>query len=100
MEELEEDTIYFAVKSNLTHRIEIDLKKNSMRNDDRWHIIHSNLVLTLIHGRHVAQFWQQVSPGITLELAEDWAYGVDMDVFGYNIDKYFEEIGMPGYLDN
>ena len=50
--------------------------------------------------RHVAQFWQQVSPGITLELAEDWAYGVDMDVFGYNIDKYFEQIGMPGYLDN
>ena len=56
--------------------------------------------MTLIHGRHVAQFWQQVSPGITLQLAEDWAYGVDMDVFGYNIDKYFEEIGMPGYLDN
>ena len=35
MEELEDDTIYFAVKSNLTHRLEIDLKKNSMRNDDR-----------------------------------------------------------------
>ena len=35
MEELEEDTIYFAVKSNLTHRLEIDLKKNSMRNDER-----------------------------------------------------------------
>ena len=35
MEELEEDTIYFAVKSNLTNRLEIDLKKNSMRNDDR-----------------------------------------------------------------
>ena len=35
MEELEEDTIYFALKSNLTHRMEIDLKKNSMRNDDR-----------------------------------------------------------------
>ena len=35
MEELEEDTIYFAVKSNLTRRLEIDLKKNSMRNDDR-----------------------------------------------------------------
>ena len=49
--------------------------------------------------RHLAQFWQQVSPGITLELAEDWAYGVDMEVFGYNIDKYFEEIGLPGYLD-
>ena len=49
--------------------------------------------------RHLAQFWQQVSPGITLELAEAWAYGVDMEVFGYNIDKYFEEIGLPGYLD-
>ena len=35
MEELDDDTIYFAVKSNLTHRLEIDLKKNSMRNDDR-----------------------------------------------------------------
>ena len=39
MEELEEDTVYFAVKSNLTQRLEIDLKKNSMRNDYRWYEI-------------------------------------------------------------
>ena len=35
MEEMQEDTLYFVLKSNLQHRIDSDLKKNSMRNDDR-----------------------------------------------------------------
>ena len=35
MEEMQEDTLYFVLKSNLQHRIDADLKKNSMRNDDR-----------------------------------------------------------------
>ena len=34
MEEMQENTIYFALKSNLRHRMDIDLKRNSMRNDD------------------------------------------------------------------
>lgn len=36
MEEMQENTIYFALKSNLRHRMDIDLKRNSMRNDDRF----------------------------------------------------------------
>ena len=31
MEEMQEDTLYFVLKSNLQHRIDTDLKKNSMR---------------------------------------------------------------------
>ena len=34
MEELEADTLYFTAKANLTEKIEIDLKRNSMRNND------------------------------------------------------------------
>jgi len=83
MEELEEDTIYFTAKSNLTDRLEIDLKRNSMRNNDR----------------HVSQFWRQVSPRYTWQLGEDWAYGVDLEVFDYSLEKYFDDIGMSEYLD-
>ena len=36
MEEMQENTIYFALKSKLRHRMDIDLKRNSMRNDDRF----------------------------------------------------------------
>ena len=44
MEELYEDTIYFTLKSNLTEKLEIDLKKNSMRNDNRFqsHVVFKN----------------------------------------------------------
>ena len=35
MEELEADTVYFTAKANLTEKIEIDLKRNSMRNNDK-----------------------------------------------------------------
>ena len=35
MEELQENTVYFVLKSNLQKKMDIDLKKNSMRNDDR-----------------------------------------------------------------
>ena len=35
MEELQENTIYFILKSKLKKKLELDLKKNSMRNDDR-----------------------------------------------------------------
>ena len=33
---MQENTIYFALKSKLRHRMNIDLKRNSMRNDDRF----------------------------------------------------------------
>ena len=42
MEEMQEDAIYFVLKSNLKHRLDIDLKKNSMRNDDR-SVLYSNI---------------------------------------------------------
>ena len=35
MEELQENTVYFSLRSNLKHKLDLDLKKNSMRNDDR-----------------------------------------------------------------
>ena len=50
--------------------------------------------------RHVSQFWRQVSAGFTLQLGEDWAYGIDLDIFGYSLEKYFEDVGMPDYLDS
>ena len=47
----------------------------------------------------MSQFWRQVSPRYTWQLGEDWAYGVDLEVFDYSLEKYFDDIGMSEYLD-
>ena len=50
---LQENTVYFILKSKLKKKLELDLKKNSMRNDDRLGHYHSrredilNIVLYL-----------------------------------------------------
>ena len=36
VEELEEDTAYFSLKSNLTQKFNVKLKKNSNKNSDRY----------------------------------------------------------------
>lgn len=50
--------------------------------------------------RHVSGFWRQVEPQWTEQLAEEWAYGIDLEVFDYSLQSYFEGIGMADYLDS
>ena len=44
-------------------------------------------------------FWRQVSPKFILQLGEDWAYGLDLKVFDYSLEKYFQDIGLTDHLD-
>ena len=97
---MQENTIYFALKSNLRHRMDIDLKRNSMRNDDRF--VFNLIIIMKKKGdnfRHLSQFWRQVSPKYILQLGEDWAYGMDLKVFDYSLERYFQDIGMSDHLD-
>ena len=40
-----------------------------------------------------------MSPAYIEQLGEDWAYGLDMRLFGYSVQEYMEEIGLGTYMD-
>ena len=65
------------------------------RNHKSWCWINTAAML-----RHVSGFWRQVDPQWTEQLAEEWAYGIDLEVFDYSLQSYFEGIGMADYLDS
>ena len=44
VEDLQEDAAYFALKSNLSTRLNLNTKKNMVRNDPRW-AVSSHLLL-------------------------------------------------------
>ena len=44
------------------------------------------------------KFWSQVSHHLIKQLDEDWAYGIDMQLFGYSVNDFFKSIDID-YLN-
>ena len=40
-----------------------------------------------------------MSPAYIEQLGEDWAYGLDMKIFGYSVEEYMEGIGLGNYME-
>ena len=40
------------------------------------------------------KFWSQVSQHLIQQLEKDWAYGIDMQLFGYTVNDFFKNIGI------
>ena len=40
-----------------------------------------------------------MSPTYIEQLGEDWAYGLDMKIFGYSVEEYMGEIGLGSYME-
>lgn len=80
MEELNEDSLYFFIKSGLIsrHNVNPDKKMNSA------HAEHST----------ETRFWEQVEPSVVELLQSQWAYKDDMEMFGYNVTTYLSDIGV------
>ena len=78
MEELDQDSIYFFSKSNLTSRINYKQKLNSA------HATSST----------EKQFWSEVDVGLVLQLEEPLAYRTDFTMFEYSVDSYMTKLGL------
>lgn len=92
MEELEEDSVYFILKSGLSSRMSIDRAQNVHHgedNDKRSEAFNKKLFITSLYS-----FWSQVAPDVRSELLQSWAYGHDFHLFGYSSQEYFASIGV------
>ena len=81
MEELDQDSIYFFSKSNLTNKVEYKQKLNSA------HAASST----------EKKFWSEVDKELILQLEEPWAYLNDFQMFDYSILEYMQNIGLESW---
>ena len=81
MEELDQDSIYFFSKSNLTKKVKYKQKLNSA------HAASST----------EKKFWSEVDKELILKLEEPWAYLNDFQMFDYSILEYMQNIGLESW---
>ena len=100
MEDLNEDSLYFFLKSGLLSRVNFTQKLNSAHAaesteerqvcKDRTEYIFKicSTVLKLL-----PRFWSQVSPGLIAQVTQPWAYQADFEMFNYSVAHYLHTIG-------
>ena len=76
MEELDQDSLYFFSKANLTTRVNYKQKLNSA------HAATST----------EQKFWREVEKDLILLLEEPWAYGNDFQMFEYSVRDYMKTL--------
>lgn len=76
MEELNEDSLYFFLKSGLLENVDFKQKLNSA------------------HAKTDTEekFWSEVDPEIIELIDQPWSYKSDLDMFGYTIKEYLDNI--------
>ena len=76
MEELDQDSLYFFSKSNLTSRVNYKQKLNSA------HAASST----------EKKFWSQVDKTLIPKIEEPWAYLTDLQMFQYSVKDYMNHL--------
>ena len=82
MEELDQDSLFFFHKSNLTERINYSKKMNSA------HAVSST----------EKKFWSLVDKEMIWMLEEPWAYLTDLQMFDYTVKDYLDSLGLENIL--
>ena len=97
MEDLDEDSMYFLLKSGLLSRLNFKHKLNSAHTEEntekRQLIFHTKNVFN----SRLLRFWSAIEPAIIGELSQPWSYEPDFLMFDYNIEKYLDNMGLSNH---
>ena len=83
IEDGSEDTIYFAKKTGLESKMNLDRHVNTMKNES---------IPSLLKWQDPSRFWSDVGASMIRELQKTFAYGHDFKLFGYTPEQYFQQI--------
>ena len=92
LEENIEDSVYFFKKSGNLDKVQIGVETNvvSRQNDNNSKRFHQ--LSSMRFNVRYFRFWDSVSREVIVSLTEDWAYGHDFKLFGFNLKDYFESL--------
>ena len=83
MEDLDQDSLYFFTKANLTSLIDVNRQLNRASSK----------------GHREAEFWSGVDGKLVEQLAGPEAYQTDLAMFGYSTEEYFAGLGITLAVD-
>ena len=95
MEDLNEDSLYFFLKSGLISRVKFNQKLNSAHSARNTEQRYNAALLTKLQPwpqlTFFTRFWSQVNSDLISKLSESWAYKADFEMFDYSVKQYLEE---------
>ena len=97
MEDLNEDSLYFLLKSGLLSRLNFKQKLNSAQAEEntekRQLIFHTINILN----SNFLKFWIAIEPDLIGELSQPWSYEPDFVMFDYNSEQYLDNLGLSNH---
>ena len=97
MEDLNEDSLYFLLKSGLLSRLNFKQKLNSAQAEEntekRQLIFHT---INILNSR-LLRFWSAIEPDLIGELSQPWSYEPDFVMFDYNSEQYLDNLGLSNH---
>ena len=102
MEDLNEDSLYFFLKSGLLSRLNFKQKLNSAhaaestekRQKIAIYLSSSNDNFILL------RFWSAINPELIGELFQPWSYESDFVMFDYSIEQYLDDMGLSDHFQD
>ena len=98
MEDLDEDSLYFLLKSGLLSRLNFKQKLNSAQaaeNTEKRQLIFLNL--NILKSKSFLRFWSAIEPDLIGELSQPWSYEPDFVMFDYNSEQYLDDLGLSNH---
>ena len=97
LEHLDEDSLYFLLKSGLLSRLNFKQKLNSAQAEEntekRQLIFHT---INILNSR-LLRFWSAIEPDLIGELSQPWSYEPDFVMFNYNVEQYLDDLGLSNH---
>ena len=100
MEDLNEDSLYFFLKSGLLSRLNFKQKLNSAQAEK-----YTEKRQLIFHTKNISnsksfRFWSAIEPDLIGELSQPWSFEPDFVMFDYNIEQYLDDLHLSSHYQS
>ena len=101
MEDLNEDSLYFFLKSGLLSRLNFKQKLNSAHAAESTEKRQEISKKSSSNGNFIfLRFWSAIDPELIGELSQPWSYETDFVMFDYSIEQYLDDMGLSDHFQD